>query len=171
MHHRHLRNEADANLAQEIRDNRKEVSDARAAIVKERENLLNVLKFLQARGLNRPYEIHTIALNFSLGTLHTASWRTASATGALGYMEYRHVQRYSAAYQIQDEFSALQTHTLDDFLQLESHFVSGFDPEKMPPADAAIAASEVHRTLSHLQALDQFGEALTKSYDQALAGE
>lgn len=70
-HHRHLRQEADANLHQEIRDNKKELAETRSSIANERENLINVLKFLEARSLNQHYNIHRLSLNFNLATLRT----------------------------------------------------------------------------------------------------
>lgn len=99
-HHRHLREEADANLAQEIRDNQKDLAAARAAFTKERDSLIATLKFLQARGANQPYEVHNMAFPLTLSSLQNSGWRTASATGALGYMEYPHVQRFATAYQL-----------------------------------------------------------------------
>ena len=164
VHHRHVRDEADANLRTEIRDNELELAKARASFATERENLINVLKFLKARSLNEAYDIHHLSLNFSLGTLRNASWRTASAIGALSYMEYPHVQRYATAYQLQDEFSRMQEQTFDEFLRLQSYAVFEFDPNKMPPAEAKTAATDVRLVVSHLQAMDQVGEALSKVY-------
>lgn len=170
-HHRNLRNEADAKLRQEITDNQKELAETRSAISKERENLISILKFLQARRANRPYDIHSLSLNFTLGTLRNASWRTAAATGALAYMEYPHVQHYATAYQVQDEFSALQSQTLEDFMQLQSYVVFEFDPKKMSPEDAQTASIDVRRTIAHLVSTDQIGEGLNKAYREALARE
>jgi hypothetical protein len=51
-------------------------------------------------------------------------------------MEYDQVQRYSAVYQLQDKYSALQDQTIDEFLQLQSYFIFGFDTEKITPVEA-----------------------------------
>ena len=45
-------------------------------------------------------------------------------------MEYDQVQSYSAVYQLQDKYSALQDQTIDEFLQLQSYVVSRFDPKR-----------------------------------------
>ena len=76
------------------------------------------------------YDTHQIRLDFTMGDLKSASWKTAAATGALGFMEYDQVQRYSAVYQLQDKYSALQDRTIDEFLQLQSYVIYGFDPKK-----------------------------------------
>ena len=167
--HRHLRDEADANLRQEIQDNQKQVAATSRALAQERQNLVNILKFLDARSKNQPYDTHALSVSFSLGTLHNASWRTASATGALSYMEYLHVQRFATAYQIQDQFSDLEAQTLSEFLQLQSFTVFEFDPNKMAADEAKEAGNEVRLALAHLIALGQIGEALTNAYGKALA--
>jgi hypothetical protein len=167
-HHRELRKEADANLQQEIRDNAKEIASAHVANANEQANLKKVLEFLKARKENRDYDIHEIRLDFTIGDLKNASWKTASATGALSYMEYDHVQRYAAAYQLQDKYSALQDETINEFLQLQSYVIYGFDPMKVTPADAGSAELDARRTLAHLVAMDQIGTAVEKEYDTAL---
>jgi hypothetical protein len=45
-------------------------------------------------------------------------------------MDYDQVQRYADVYQLQDKYSALQDQTIDEFLQLQSYLIYGFDPEK-----------------------------------------
>jgi len=69
---------------------------------------------------------------------------------------------------LQDKFDVLQLQTFNDFLQLQSYAVNGFNPEKVTPQEAAAAAVEVRRALARLKALDQFGDALSKDYDNAL---
>ena len=83
-------------------------------------------------------------------------------------MEYDQVQRYAAVYQLQDKYSALQDQTIDEFLQLQSYVIYGFDPEKITPADAGPAELETRRTLAHLTAMDQVGTPLATEYDAVL---
>jgi hypothetical protein len=168
-HHRELRKEADANLRQEIRDNAKEIASAHIANASEQANLKKVLDFLEARKENRDYEIHEITMGFTIGDLKDASWKTASATGALSYMEYDHVQRYASAYRLQDKYSALQDQTINEYLQLQSYLIYGFDPKKLTIADAVSAELDARHTLAHLVAMDQIGEAVNKEYDNVLA--
>jgi hypothetical protein len=167
-HHRELRREADENLRQEIRDNTEEIATMRSEIAREETNLTGALAFLQARRAKKEYDIHSINLGFSIGNLSDASSRTASATGALSYMEYSHVQRYASVYQLQDKFDVLQLQTFNDFLQLQSYVVNGFDPDKVTPEEAVSAAVEVRRAFARLKALDALGDALSKDYDTVL---
>jgi hypothetical protein len=163
-----LKKDADTKLRQEIRDNAKEIASIHNANATEQANLKRVADFLSARKKNQSYDSREIRLDFAVGDLQSASWKTAAATGALGFMEYDQVQRYAAVYQLQDKYSALQDQTVDEFLQLQSYLIYGFDPEKITPADAGSAELETQRTLAHLTAMDQVGTALATEYDAVL---
>jgi len=165
---RELKKDADTKLRQEIRDNAKEIASVHNANALEQANLKRIADFLSARKKNQSYDSRQIRLDFTVGDLQSASWKTAAATGALGFMEYDQVQRYAAVYQLQDKYSALQDQTIDEFLQLQSYVIYGFDPEKITPADAGPAELETRRTLAHLTAMDQVGTALATEYDAVL---
>ena len=165
---RELTKDADTRLRQEIRDNAKEIASAHNANATELANLNRVVDFLSARKRNEPYDTRQIRLGFTVGDLKSASWKTAAATGALGFMEYDQVQRYADVYQLQEKYSALQDQTLDQFLQLQSYVIYGFDPEKITPADAGSAELETRRTMARLTAMDQVGTALATEYDAVL---
>jgi hypothetical protein len=165
---RELKKDADTKLRQEIRDNAKEIASVHNANATEQANLKRIADLLSARRKNQSYDSRQIRLDFAVGDLKSASWKTAGATGALGFMEYDQVQRYAAVYQLQDKYSALQDQTIDEFLQLQSYVIYGFDPEKITPADAGSAELETRRTLAHLTAMDQVGTALATEYDAVL---
>jgi hypothetical protein len=171
---RELKKDADTKLRQEIRDNAKEMALIHNATATEQANLVRIVDFMNARKKNQFYDIHQIRLDFTLGDLKSASWKTAAATGALGFMDYDQVQRYADVYQLQDKYSALQDQTIDEFLQLQSYVIYGFDPEngfdpkKITPADAGSAELDARRTLVRLTAMDQVGTALAKEYDAVL---
>jgi hypothetical protein len=167
---RELKKDADTKLRQELRDNAEEIASVHNANATEQANLKRILDFLGARKRNQPYDAHQIRLDFALGDLKSASWKTAAATGALGFMEYDQVQRYADVYQLQDKYSALQDQTIDEFLQLQSYVIYGFDPDKITAADAGSAELEARRCLAHLTAMDQVGTALAKEYDTVLKG-
>jgi hypothetical protein len=167
---RELRKDAETKLRQEIRDNAQEIALVHNATASEQANLKRIVDFLGARKKNEPYDTRQIRLDFTLGEVKSASWKTAAATGALGFMEYDQVQRYSAVYQLQDKYSALQDQTIDEFLQLQSYFIYGFDPEKITPVDGGSPELDTRRALVHLTAMDQVGTALASAYDAVLKG-
>ena len=167
---RELKKDADTKLRQEIRDNAQEIASVHNAITSEQANLKRIVEFMSARKKNEPYDTRQIRLDFTVGDLQSASWKTAAATGALGFMEYDQVQRYSAVYQLQGKYSALQDQTIDEFLQLQSYVIFGFDTEKITPVDAGSAELDTRRALAHLTAMDQVGTALAREYDAVLKG-
>ena len=168
-HHHEVRDEADANLRQEIRDNAKEIELSHSSVLSEQENLKKMMPFFWARKAGKDYDTHGIQLGYSIGQLQDASWKTAAATGALSYMEYDHVQRYAQVYQLQDKYSAMQDETNSEYLQMLSFLIYGFDPTKVSPADAASAETDARRTLTHLVAMESIGTALGKEYEKVLA--
>jgi hypothetical protein len=167
-HHHRLRDEADANLQQEIRDNQRDLAATESAISNEEKALVGIVRILQARRQNKPYEMPKLEVNFTSRTLSDASWRTATATGTLSFMDYKRVQQFASAYQQQELFSRLQMETIDNYLQLHSFAVFGFDPKSMSSEEAKAMLPEVGRILSHLVALDQVGKGLQQSYAGAL---
>jgi hypothetical protein len=70
---------------------------------------------------------------------------------------------------LQDKYSALQDQTINEYLQLQSYIIYGFDPKKLTAADAGLAELDARRTLAHLVAMDQIGAAVGKEYDNVLA--
>ena len=171
IHQHHLRDEADSNIRQELRYNEHELRSTLDAAVVEQKNLIEVLKFLQAKSEGKSYSIEGIELGFSSSPVSDANWRTATATGALSFMEYKRVEDFAAAYQVQELFNRLEGQTLDEFLQLQSYVAYGFDPDKVLPEDAKAAIPDVRKTLSHVVALQQVGAGLNHAYESALAGK
>ena len=168
-HHQHeLRDQADANLRTEIRANQKSLAELLPIIHDEQKTLIAVLTFVLARENNRPGDLGAINFGFTNSPLSDASWRTASATGALALMDYDTVQKYAGAYQLQEQVMRLEQVTLDDYLLLESYAVYGFDASKVSPQAATQAEPRVRETLSHLVAWEQFIEGLQRTYAKAL---
>jgi len=130
-----------------------------------------VLKFLQAKSEGKQYPVTGVSLSFTTGNVSDANWRTATATGALSFMEYKRVEDFANAYQVQEIFSRLEDQTLDEFLNLQSYVLYGFDPDKLSPETAKAAVPDVRRALSHVVALQQVGAGLNHAYEDALAGK
>jgi hypothetical protein len=62
-----------------------------------------------------------------------------------------------------------RTRRFNEFLQLQSYVIYGFDPKKVTPADASSAELDARRSLAHLVAMDQIGAAVDKEYGTVLA--
>lgn len=168
LHHRHQRNEADETIRQELRENRDTLLKARAAMKIETTNMLGVLDFLQARSKGQPGDAKNLNLNFSEGPLQDSAWRTAASTGVLTYMNYAQVQKYAIAYKEQDQFEAMERQTLDEYLQLDSYVVKGFDPETLSAEDVKTALPDVRRAIAHLGGMMDVTRGTLQAYDEAL---
>ncbi len=169
-HHRHLRNEAEANIRQEIEDNQKDLASARSSISEEQGQMKEIADLLSVRAQGKPAGETSVRLGVKLATLQDASWRTAASTGALSYMEYSTVKRYASAYQLQDEFVQVQSGAVDKIPDLLAYISTG-DPTKLSSSDASAALLDVHKVMSRLEAMREIGDALDQVYTETLKGE
>jgi hypothetical protein len=83
-------------------------------------------------------------------------------------MDYDQVQTYATAYQLQEQYDAMQVTVLNDYLELESFVVDGVKPEDLTPEDVKAAIPDVRKSLAHLIGLTDVGTGLLQSYDAAL---
>lgn len=168
VHHRHQRREAEATIRQELEENRKHVAEAQETIRNEAKMMTRLLEFVQDRSAGRLGNAEGLSLSFSEGPMEDSAWRTAASTGVLSYLEYAEVQRFAMAYKEQDMFEAMQQQTLDEYLQLDSYVVKGFDPAKISPEDLKTALPEVRRALAHLMGMLDVSRGALQAYDEAL---
>ena len=163
IEHNHLRDEAEGTLKRELADNRKDVASTMAQIARDKENLVAADKYLKMQSPKG-----SLTLQFNMSTLNNASWSTASATGALSFMDYLRVEQFANAYQRQADFLALQNRTFGDFLNMESHVTYALDLKKPDSPAVEEAKREVALTMGQLQAMQQVGKALDGAYAEAL---
>ncbi len=170
-HHVHLRREADANLRLEVEDNRKDLASSLAAMPAEIKNLQGIVAFLEERQRGKTTVAHKLDLGMTISTLQDSSWQTANATGALSLMDYRHVQRYAAVYQLQKKLDTLQDATFDPLLTLGAYLGAGSDTRGITKEDATVAMLKVREVIAHLMAIRELGNGLDKTYAEALKPE
>lgn len=105
-HHVHLAENARTSLRAEIDHNLSDLKGAEAGVKKWREEVDNDLKAMnriQENPTDPAAQKASMAINFHSIDLRDTAWRTAQATGALGYMPYDEAQRYAEIYQSQSE--------------------------------------------------------------------
>jgi hypothetical protein len=108
FHYRHLVHEAETNLASEIRANQDELTKTVAGLRITDQQLRRFIALVHALESDRSTTIHDLAFNWTVASLHTTSWNTASATGAIAHMDYDEVQRYTRVYVLQQQYVSLQ---------------------------------------------------------------
>ncbi len=168
LHNRHEREEAEATIRAELRDNRDALNKAQADIKLEEKNMVGVLDFLQARLQNKPADPSGLTLGFHEGPLQDSAWRTANSTGILRLMDYAQVQKYSLAYKEQAQFEEMETQALNQYLELDSFVVKGFDPNHVTPDDMKAAIPVVRLALARLVGMQDISHGALMAYDEAL---
>ena len=169
VHHRHQRQEAEAMIREELGDNRKDLLAAKPVLESEIKNMQATLAFVQARSQHQPGPPGALDMRFHEGTLQDAAWRTANSNGAISYMGYAEVERFSATYKEQDLLQTTAEQTLNDYLELGS-----FAPQKrrdletMSPEVATAALPYVRHALAHLEGMYFVGVGTLGGYDAAL---
>lgn len=99
---RSLVNEARTAIAAEIAANTSDLSGRLPALVKLQEDLATVSQLVNDILNNGRTNIDTFGYELPLSRLDRASWESAERTGALSYMDYAEVRRYSELYALQD---------------------------------------------------------------------
>jgi hypothetical protein len=167
LHHRHERKEAEAMIRQELMENRENIQQNAATIKTEIEGMTKVLQVLEALSQGQPPgKVEDKDFTFGEGPIQDSAWRTASSTGALSYMEYAEVERFSYAHKEQDQLEAMEQQTLDDYLQLGAVLV----PHGMhvSPEKAKEAIPYAQHAIAHLRGMYSLGIGTLGSYDDAL---
>ena len=82
-------------------------------------------------------------------------------------MDYKAVQKYAESYDLQEVYNGLQSQTLNNYLNLNSH-VAAKDAKSLTPQEAEATMPDVRVTMAHLGAMRDLSGGLLKSYDEAL---
>ena len=168
LHHRHQRNEADATIRHELQDNRADVLKSQAALRIEMKNVLALMNFLEARSKGQPGNADGVQFGFSVVPLQDAAWRTAASTGILSYMDYSRVEKYSAAYKLQDQYETMQQQAINGYIKLVSFAVSGQDVKNLSPDQVKASLPAARNTLADLRGMMDVSRGVIAADDEAL---
>jgi hypothetical protein len=167
VHHRHIVAEARANIRTELENNHASAEKDVAYLSQNLKNVASNIKTLRDMETN-PKGHHSLGNTMSFATLDDAAWRTARDTGALAYMPYDEVQRYSDIYAAQQEVDGKASAAADqEFLALTPVVVAD-GPENMKPADFETMLHENGASLIELCTLKQYVQQLDGQYIGAL---
>jgi hypothetical protein len=136
IHNRHLVAEARANIRQELENNHQA---AQQDLIFLQKNIDLEKADIQAiHNLQDHPTVHTSVKNsMRFNSLDDGAWRTARDTGALSFMPYNEVQRYSDLYMLEDAINQqVLVIAQNDFLAA-APFDMGFDPGHLPPDEYA----------------------------------
>ena len=168
LHHRHERHEAETQIRHEIQDNLDKLPQGAPEAMDELKKVAGVLQVLEARVKSQPGVLHEGDLMFREAPLQDAAWRTANSTGALNYMDYAEVERFSDAYKEQALLQTMEEQALDDYLELLPILSHHGDGGVVSPEIAADAIPYARRVIAHLSGMLDVGAGTAGSYEAAL---
>jgi len=160
IHHRHLVAEARANIRQELDQNHTAAQGDLVLLQKNidlQESNIQAIHKLQAH----TKDFHGSVTNtMSFNSIEDAAWRTARDTGALSFMPYDEVQRYSDIYMLAGIVNnqAVTTGTAD--FNAHAAFQMGFDADSFPPEEYLRLLHENAAVEIDLTTLKQFVKQL-----------
>jgi len=168
FHHRALVREARANIESEMADNKKELDGVLGKVPEAAQNLKQALQFVTDLLKRKKSDVHALTLSYVIARLNATSRSTAEATGALGYMDYAEVKRYSGVYESQQQFLRLQDRLLENFVPLLNATQEG-DPEQASERELLEWRERILTTLSYLQTEASIGKSLSDEYARVLS--
>ena len=136
IHNHHLVVQARANIRQELEDNHESAQQDLVLLQKnidlERANIQAI------HNLQEHPDFHGSVRNtMSFNSLEDAAWRTARDTGALSFMPYDEVQRYSDVYMLEDFISKQVILIAENDFLAAAPFDMGIDPGHLPADEYA----------------------------------
>ena len=173
FHERSLVKEARANIRTEVVDNQKSIEASMKATSQEKENMQNLLDYLELMKKN-PAAHGSAEINFHMTNLNRASWNTAAATGAFGFMPYRDVKRYEDIYDSQNEFLLSQQQAMNDWAGVYGAFLQLMrQDQKAKPTDAGTAQinaveEKTQTYIGRLMGVESSAESLDQQYTNFL---
>jgi hypothetical protein len=167
VHHRHIVAEARANIRTELENNH---ASAQKDIGYLSQNLKNVAGNIKTlRQLETESHLHGSLVNtMTFASLDDAAWRTARDTGALAYMPYEEVQKYSDIYGAQQEVNEKAHGAADREFQALAPVVISSGMDKLPEADYESMLHQNGASLIELCTLKQYVQQLDGQYIDAL---
>lgn len=168
MHHRHVVREARENIRREIEHNHEDAEkDIRYVLDNVKTQQENIETIHRLR--DHPQGFQGSVLNhMEFDSLDDGAWRTARDTGALGYMPYDEVQRYSDLYMMAELVNQHAIKTGEADFLAGAAFKMGYDPEKLPAEEYERLLRDNAAVRIQLETLSQFLTGFDKLAEQDL---
>jgi len=163
-HHRNLVSEAKENLRQEILANRKEIHKVVTEVPELRTNEEAGLALIRELLQHKAKGDRKLNFSYDLALLSNTSWNTAQAIGAVAYMPYEDVKRYSSIYDYQQKFNGVQ----DRLIQAMITVGPSEDPKNSSPQSLEQWRGRIQTCLAYARTVEEWARALEEEYDKAL---
>jgi hypothetical protein len=168
-HHHQLVHEAEANLATEVHENQVEIKKGMQELHTSEQQLKNMIALVHEVQQNRATPLKDAAFTWTLDELHATSWNTAGATGAIGYMDYAEVKRYTRVYDLQQQFMTVQNRAFDSVMHVYGlTTLLQKDMKKVSDGELSQAEATLGLALANAGAVESLETALDEEYTQVL---
>jgi hypothetical protein len=171
QHHRSLLREARENLAREISHNQKVIEEDLANIRQSEEQLNQIVETMQKIEKERPRSLNgSLVYRLSFGAPYSTSWNTANRSGALSYMSYDEVEKYTEIYDQQQDVIRLSQQALGPLAQLSMlNVVFAKDLKNVSDKDLEEIQRIANDALVIDQALEGASKALSDDYAKVIS--
>ena len=168
-HHRGLVREARANIMSELRENQRELKTEEQDLEKMQQQTRKLVNLVHRLESNRKAPPEQVQLTWTFAELHTTSWDTAIRTGAVSYMPYPEVKRYTQTYDLQRAFTDFQQRAVTISLEVEGlGTLTERKPETLSAAELADAERRIGIAAAGIAAMQQIAKPLDQRYEQTL---
>jgi hypothetical protein len=134
VHHRHVVREARENIRRELQDNHDAAQKDLGYFAANLDRVKKNIATLQSMR-TKPQSHMALTNTMSFDSFSQSAWRTARDTGALTYMPYDEVQRYSDIYETVDMVNRrAETIAETEFTALAPAMM-GYDMDAIPPGE------------------------------------
>jgi hypothetical protein len=171
-HHRALVRDARENIATEIRKNKETVDTDLAEIRRREEELNHVIEAMRQLETD-PGSFKHGFLGFHVVNhdLYSTAWQTATVSGAVTYMKYNELIRYTDVYLTQQAFTGFQEQALNQMIAIGGMMevtMKDRDLKKVPAEKFQAIAQEAYKDLIIQQTLEGISTDLSKTYGDIL---
>jgi hypothetical protein len=163
-HHRTLVSEAKENLRREILNNKQTIDKALSGVPNLRNNEEAAIQFIEDLRAHRAKGHRRLEFTYGLALLSNTSWSTAQAAGALAYMPYQEVQKYTTIYDAQRKFDGFQDRLVEGLITVGP----SEDPDNSSPRELSEWRQRIQTSLSYLHNVEEMAGALKDEYATAL---
>ena len=156
LHNRHLVAEARANIREELQINHEAAQDDIHRVQLTIDSLQANIATIHRLQTN-PKDFHgTITNTMSFNSLNDAAWRTARDTGALSFMPYKEVQRYSDLYMLEGLVNQKAISAGEQSFSASIPTLMGYDIDNIPAEQLTQMLRDNAATEIDLLTLKQF---------------
>jgi hypothetical protein len=169
-HRHHLAEQARQNILSEIRDNKKQIEGSRKGAAENKKKLAATLETVRKLLAHKKLDETSMTISVNGATLSSASWATASATGALAFLGYEEVKRFAGAYDGQRLLEKIQDENFRTAsVSLSLLVYGGSGPENMSDAQLHEIERNVLNCLGGITMWEQLAQQLDAEYTRVLS--